>query len=162
MRKILGSYNAALTKLGPFAPIFLRLIVGFGFMEHGYAKLAKGPEHFIGILHDIGMPFAGLLGWSTIIIECVGGAAILVGAFVTIISIPMIVILIVATITVHWPNGFSSIKLQTFIDGRAQFGQPGYETDLLYLACILVLMVGGSGPFAIDNAFYRYLKKQKP
>jgi hypothetical protein len=26
----------------------LRLIVGFGFMEHGYAKLARGPEVFAG------------------------------------------------------------------------------------------------------------------
>jgi hypothetical protein len=25
-------------------PIPLRLIVGYGFMEHGYAKLARGPE----------------------------------------------------------------------------------------------------------------------
>ena len=25
----------------------LRLIVGFGFIQHGYAKLARGPEDFI-------------------------------------------------------------------------------------------------------------------
>ena len=29
----------------------LRLIVGIGFIQHGYAKLAHGPEDFIGILH---------------------------------------------------------------------------------------------------------------
>ena len=28
----------------------LRLIVGFGFIQHGYAKLARGPEDFIGVL----------------------------------------------------------------------------------------------------------------
>jgi hypothetical protein len=28
----------------------LRLIVGLGCMQHGYAKLARGPEHFAGIL----------------------------------------------------------------------------------------------------------------
>jgi len=27
----------------------LRLIVGFGFIQHGYAKLARGPEDFIGV-----------------------------------------------------------------------------------------------------------------
>ena len=27
-----------------WAPIPLRLIVGYGFMEHGFAKLAKGPD----------------------------------------------------------------------------------------------------------------------
>jgi hypothetical protein len=36
----------------------LRLIVGYGFLEHGYAKLARGPDDFIAILHAIGMPFA--------------------------------------------------------------------------------------------------------
>jgi len=29
-----------------WAPIPLRLIVAFGFMQHGYAKLVKGPETF--------------------------------------------------------------------------------------------------------------------
>jgi putative oxidoreductase len=38
-------------------------MVGLGFFEHGYAKLARGPDDFIAILHAIGMPFAELLGW---------------------------------------------------------------------------------------------------
>jgi hypothetical protein len=29
----------------------LRLIVGLGFLEHGYAKLSRGADGFIGILH---------------------------------------------------------------------------------------------------------------
>ena len=44
----------------------LQLIVGYGFLAHGYAKLARGPDDFIGILHAIGMPFAFFLGWATI------------------------------------------------------------------------------------------------
>jgi hypothetical protein len=39
-----------------WAPIPLRLIVGYGFMEHGFAKLSKGPEVFAAILHTIGVP----------------------------------------------------------------------------------------------------------
>jgi putative oxidoreductase len=35
--------------------------------------------------------------------------------------------------------------------GRAQFGPPGYECDLLYLTCIAALVIAGSGPMAIDN-----------
>jgi putative oxidoreductase len=38
------------------APIPLRLIVGFGFMQHGFAKFSKGPEAFAAILHAIGVP----------------------------------------------------------------------------------------------------------
>jgi hypothetical protein len=33
----------------------------------------------------------------------------------------------------------------------AQFGPPGYEVDLLYIACLAALVLGGSGPFAIDR-----------
>jgi putative oxidoreductase len=39
----------------------LRLIVGYGFMEHGWAKLARGPESFTGILHALGVPAPALL-----------------------------------------------------------------------------------------------------
>src|SRR5438128_1487876 len=37
-----------------WAPIPLRLIVGYGFMAHGFAKLARGPEAFPAILLLIG------------------------------------------------------------------------------------------------------------
>jgi hypothetical protein len=37
----------------------------------------------------------------------------------------------------------------------AQFGQPGYETDLLYLACLAALVLGGSGAFAVDGLLAR-------
>ena len=33
-----------------WAPIPLRLIVGYGFMAHGYAKILKGPERFVDIV----------------------------------------------------------------------------------------------------------------
>ena len=39
-----------------WAPIPLRLIVGYGFMEHGFAKLARGPDAFPAILHALGVP----------------------------------------------------------------------------------------------------------
>jgi hypothetical protein len=41
----------------------LRLIVGCGFMEHGYAKLARGPDNLAGILHSLGIPAPMLLSW---------------------------------------------------------------------------------------------------
>jgi putative oxidoreductase len=138
-------------RLRDWSALPLRLIVGYGFMAHGYAKLARGPEHFIDIVSAIGLPLPALLGWATIIVEVVGGLAVLLGAFVTWMSVPMAAILLVATFTVHLPNGFSSIKLQAVTAAGAQFGQPGYEADLLYLACLAALVLGGTGPFAIDG-----------
>lgn len=142
-------------RLRPWTPLLLRVIVGYGFMAHGYAKLSRGPEQFISIVTAIGIPMPHLMGWATIIVQLVGGLCVLLGAWVILWSIPMAAILIVAAVTVHWPNGFSSIKLQSVIDGRAQFGQPGYETDLLYLICIAVLVAGGAGPYAVDNMIAR-------
>jgi putative oxidoreductase len=59
-----------------FFALPLRFLVGYGFLEHGYAKLARGPDVFIGILHAIGVPFSFFLGWATILIEVIGGLLI--------------------------------------------------------------------------------------
>ena len=84
----------------------LRLIVGLGFINHGYAKLARGPESFVNILSALGMSDPLLLAWATIIIELVGGLAVIAGLFIPLASVPMIVVLLVAIFTVHLPNGF--------------------------------------------------------
>jgi putative oxidoreductase len=144
------------TSLARWAPIPLRLIVGFGFMQHGFAKLSKGPEAFALILHAIGVPAPHLMAWLTILIEIFGGLAVLLGALVPLAALPMAGVLLVAMFTVHWPYGFSSIKIMSVVSGRAQFGPPGYECDLLYVACLAALVLGGSGPMAIDG----YLKRR--
>ena len=134
-----------------WAPVPLRLIVGYGFMEHGFAKLARGLDAFPVILQALGVPAPHLMGWLTILVEIFGGLAVLLGALVPLASIPMAAVLLVAIVTVHLPYGFSSIKLQAVTAAGAQFGPPGFETDLLYLACLVALVLGGSGPLAIDG-----------
>jgi putative oxidoreductase len=140
--------RASLTR---WAPIPLRLIVGYGFMEHGLAKLFRGPDAFAVLLHAIGVPAPHLMAWLTTLIEITGGLAVLLGALIPLASLPMVAVLLVAMFSVHLPYGFSSIKLMSVTAGRAQFGPPGYECDLLYIACLAALAVGGSGPMAIDN-----------
>src|SRR5215469_10835655 len=139
-----------------WAPIPLRLIVGYGFMQHGFAKLSRGPEAFAAILHTMGVPAPHLMAWLTILTELIGGFAVLIGAFLPLVALPMAAVLVVAMLTVHLPYGFSSIKLLSVMSGRAQFGPPGYELDLIYLACLAALVLGGSGPIAIDH----YLRKK--
>jgi putative oxidoreductase len=143
-----------------WAPIPLRLIVGYGFMAHGLAKLSKGPDAFAAILSGLGVPAPHLMAWLTIAIEVLGGAAVMIGALMWVASIPMIAVLLVAMLTVHLQYGFSSIKLLGVTPGGAQFGPPGYETDLLYIAALLALVIGGPGPWAIDNVFSRRTRRQ--
>ena len=134
-----------------WAPVPLRLIVGYGFMAHGYAKVANGPGHFAASLHALGVPAAKATAWVTILFELVGGFLVFTGAWIPAISLPLAAILVVAAITVHLPYGFSSIKLREVTAAGPQFGPPGYETDLLYLAALATLVVGGPGPFAVDQ-----------
>ena len=129
----------------------LRLIVGYGFIAHGYAKVANGPDHFVASLQGLGVPAPHLMAWATIAFELIGGLAVLLGAYIPLISLPLTVILLVAVVTVHLPYGFSSIKLIGVTATGAQFGPPGYETDLLYIACLAALAIGGSGPLSIDG-----------
>lgn len=137
--------------LSGWSALALRAIVGYGFMAHGFAKLARGSSAFAGLLHALGVPAPDVMAWATIFVEIFGGLSVLAGAFVWVSSIPMAAVLLVAMFTVHLPYGFSSVKLVAVANGRAQFGPPGYEVDLLYIACLAALVLGGTGPLSIDG-----------
>jgi putative oxidoreductase len=134
-----------------WSAIPLRLIVGYGFVAHGYAKMVNGPDHFAASLQALGVPAPQMMAWVTIGVELLGGLAVLAGAYVPLISLPLAAILLVAAGTVHLPYGFSSIKLRAVTQAGPQFGPPGYEMDLLYLAALATLVLGGSGPLALDR-----------
>src|SRR5436190_20433791 len=134
-----------------WAALPLRLIVGYGFIAHGYAKVANGPERFAASLHALGVPAPHAMAWTTIAFELLGGVAVLVGAWIPFVSLPLSAILLVAAVTVHLPYGFSSIKLREVTAAGPQFGPPGYETDLLYLAALATIVLGGSGPWSFDR-----------
>ena len=124
-------------------------------MEHGYAKLIHGPEHFVAILQGLSVPAPELMAWLTITVELAGGLAVLLGAFIPLASLPMSIVMLVAIFTVHLPFGFSAIKLQALTSAGPQFGKPGFEVDLLYLACLVALVLAGPGPFSVDGALLR-------
>ncbi len=147
--------SAGRSTIARWAPIPLRLIVGYGFVVHGFAKLSRGPGAFAEVLHAIGVPAPHFMAWITILTEVLGGTAIILGAFTALITLPLAALLLVAIFTVHLPYGFSSIKLVAVTSAGAQFGPPGYECDLLYLACLAALVFGGPGPLAIDGFFRR-------
>ena len=117
-----GSFN-----LKEWAAIPLRLIVGYGFMEHGYAKFVKGPEWFATILQALHVPAPHLMAWLTILVELIGGAAVLTGAFIRLASIPMVTVLLTAMFSVHLRYGFSSIKLMAITPTGARLGPAGYR-----------------------------------
>ena len=138
-----------------WAPLPLRLIVGYGFLAHGWAKLSRGPEGFARLLEQIGAPLPEVTAWVSTLIEVLGGLAILAGAFVAAVSIPLIVMMLVAMFTVHLRYGFSAINTIGLTADGPRFGPPGYEVNLLYIAGLLALILGGAGPLSIDRLLAR-------
>ena len=78
-----------------YASLPLRLLVGYGFIEHGFAKLSRGPDAFASILQQLGVSLPHLAAWLTISTEIVGGLAMLLGVLVFWASIPMAVVLLI-------------------------------------------------------------------
>jgi putative oxidoreductase len=82
------------------SPLFLRLIIGFGFMAHGWAKLSRGTAGFEKLLIQTRVPFAHISSWVVPLTELIGGLAIFIGLFVSITTIPLIITMLVAMLTV--------------------------------------------------------------
>ena len=141
------------TFMRDWAPLPLRVVIGFGFMAHGWAKLSRGPGKFAAVLTWVGVPFPHFMAWLTTLTELVTGFAMFIGAFVALASIPMIVILLVAMFTVHLQYGFSSINTIGMNPATGPvFGPPGVETDLLYIGGLILLALGtGAGALSVDG-----------
>jgi putative oxidoreductase len=126
-------------------------VIGYGFVVHGYAKLMRGPENFAVVLQVLNVPAPLFFAWATAITELIGGLCVLCGAFVAIASVPLSIVLLAALYTVHLPYGFFSVKLVEVSAGGTKFGPVGYEHILLYLAGLISLAAGGSGPLSVDS-----------
>jgi putative oxidoreductase len=134
-----------------WALVPLRLMIGFGFAAHGYAKLSRGPENFAVILSALGVPQPEVMAWATSLLEFVGGIAVMAGAFVVPLSLPLVIVMLTAMFTVHLQYGFSSVRLRAVTASGAEFGPIGYELNLLYIAGLLVLALCGAGRLSVDR-----------
>jgi putative oxidoreductase len=129
----------------------LRLVAGAGFVSHGWAKLGRGPAGFARLLEQIGMPFPAVSAWLVTLVEVFGGLALLAGALVAVISIPLAVSMLVAMFTVHLRYGFSSINTIGLGPEGPVFGPPGYEINLLYIGALLALALAGPTAWSVDG-----------
>lgn len=133
-----------------WAILGLRLVVGLGFAAHGYAKLERGPQQFAVILSAMGMVAPLFFAWCVTLIELLGGILLMTGTLVGPLCVPLAIIMISAMVSVHFPLGFSSIRLRAVTAAGPQFGPVGYEINLLYLVALLVLALSPFGKFSVD------------
>lgn len=146
----MAAFQRKFTEQG-WAILPLRLMVGFGFAAHGYAKLERGPDHFAVLLGSLGVPQPHVMAWLTALLEFAGGVSVMAGAFVLAFSLPLAVVMLTAMLTVHLRYGFSSIRLMAVTASGPQFGPIGYEMNLLYIAGLATLAIGGAGKLSVDG-----------
>ncbi len=137
-----------------WGPLPLRLMLGGGFIYHGWLKVFSpgGHQLFAGMLGSLGLPAPALTAWLVAWAEIVGGLALIAGAFVAIVSAVLIVDMLVAMFTVHLPNGFNFINITSMGKQGPVFGMPGAEVNLLYIAGLLALAIGGAGAWSAPPA----------
>ena len=133
-----------------WVPIPIRMILGVGFMVHGWAKWSRGPAAFAELLRQVHVPLPLANAWLVTLLEMFGGLALLLGAFVTIVSVPLILSMLGAMFTVNIKYGFSAVNTIGLTPDGPQFGPPGYEINLLYIAGLAALILGGAGPLSMD------------
>jgi putative oxidoreductase len=132
----------------------LRLIFGFGMMFHSFPKLfsTEGHANFVGTLAGLGIPAPAAAAWIFGLVEFVGGFMLLIGAFVTVVSLVLIVDLLLFAVLMHGQYGFNFMNITGITEsGALVFGMPGYEVNLLYIAALLALAIGGAGSYSVDE-----------
>jgi uncharacterized membrane protein YphA (DoxX/SURF4 family) len=99
----------ALDFLGPLA---LRLYLAPIFWMAGTKKLADMPstiEWFGNTDWGLGLPYPEYLAWAAAVTEAGGALLLVAGLAVRWVSIPLMVTMVVAAVTVHLPNGWLAI-----------------------------------------------------
>lgn len=133
------------------APIPLRLVLGVGFLVHGIPKFGPRFDVMTQTIGGLGFPWPEAWTWLVAIVEVVGGVALLAGIATPLVGSLLIVDMIVAMVGVHWSAGYNYIQITAGADGGLAFGLPGIEGNLLYVAGLAALVLGGPGAVSLGS-----------
>jgi len=120
--------------------LFARLILSYGFYQPAMMKWQDIPS-VAEWFDSLGIPFPALGAYLASTAESAGVILLAVGFLTRWISLPLIVVMLVAIVSVHLENGFSA-------------SDNGFEIPLYYLLILLVLLVHGAGRFSMDCAIF--------
>ena len=140
----------------------LRLLLGWEFFESGLEK-AMGENWFADIMDRFPFPFNVIpsdISWQTSTwSELIGGVALVVGFATRFFGISLTVLTVVAIVSVHWPEHWSSwmdlIMGYTITDN----GYGNFKLPVLYLGMLLPLILSGPGKLSLDALIARWVLK---
>lgn len=139
METILKRYRQIaefLSKIESLPLLFMRLVLVYGFWTTGMSKW-NYMDNVVDWFLSLGIPFPKLSAYLSASAE-VGGAFLLVlGLGTRIISIPLMIVMLVAISFVHIHNGFEA-------------SNNGFEIPLYYLLMLFALFIFGSGKISLD------------
>lgn len=92
------------------APLLLRLITAPVMMEAGWNKLMAFESTVSWFGNSLGMPFPEVMAALATSAELFGGALLLIGLGTRIVAVPLMITMVVAAVTVHWPNGWLALS----------------------------------------------------
>jgi len=133
---------ARVQMLSDLPPLIFRLILSYGFYGPAIKKASDIPA-IIEWFGSLGIPAPALNAYLSVATECAGFVCLFLGLATRIISVPLMVVMIVAIKTVHWKNGFPC-------------GENGFEVPFYYFFMLFSLIVSGPGRISLD-----YLIKKK-
>jgi putative oxidoreductase len=149
LRSLLKTHNSAVLTVG-------RLILGVVFFAHGAQKALGwfGGGGFSATMSGFEHNFPAPLAFLAIMAEFLGGIGLLLGLLGRVAAFGITCNMLVAIATVHAKNGF-------FMNwGGHQKGE-GFEFHLIVLALTIGIMIGGSGAWSVDQAWYRAIARGK-
>jgi len=129
----------------------LRVVLGAVFMYHGFGKLT-GIEGTIGFFGSLGIPAPVLAAWSVALLEFFGGLALVVGFGARVAAAALVPVMLGAIATVHLPSGFSNTNIVGMSETGPVFGMPGWEFNLVLIAGLAALALGGAGRWSVAGA----------
>ena len=122
------------------ALLLSRLTIAYGFYEPAMMKF-KDIGSVAEWFGSMGIPFPTLNAYMAASTEVLGVVLLTLGFLTRAISIPLIVVMIVAIVTVHLPNGFSA-------------GNNGFEIPFYYMLFLLTFVSHGAGKFSLDRLIF--------
>jgi len=119
---------------------FARLVIAYGFFEPAIQKWSD-IRSIADWFASMSIPFPLVNAYLAAGTEMLGVVLLSLGLFTRIISIPLIIVMLVAIFTVHYSHGFSA-------------GDNGFEIPLYYMLFLSFFASFGAGKFSLDYLLF--------